>query len=434
MTNTQTGRHPTSSNATETIQHGESVGGDRSNPISARLNRFMHPSSGRTYLRVLAVPFLLCILCTACNAQDDENGIGNSDTDTALEAIVESGTDRRNIPVACQTAEDCDDRDPCTIQVCARGQCAFRHEFSPMYIEPFQVTAPVTSASIIGNRVQVAVNGSQPAVQTFNVPNMDLSQMSIRHTSNLRYGAAGLDATWGGFIAVQGAGGMEVFSSDNLDAAAQITNVDSGVLEQLDIISGVSISNSNVWIAGYEEGVTLLAGDINGLTRVGTVDTVGRAVAIAARGENALVADSLGGAVGVYMAEGVPTAGAIVETSGRVVDVDANGSSGIIAEYGAGFSLVDLSRINDPKRLSRVETDSAVVAVRMIGRQTALVFTEAGEMMRVGFLDYTSPRLMESVQLPGIPIPHGVDFYNAMGVITYTNGTMSLVHNGCNYE
>ena len=390
-----------------------------------------HPAVAR-----LSVVFclLLMVWCAACNNDDADDNGENADTDTVLDGILDAAEDNRWIPSECAQNEDCDDGDPCTLQVCARGQCTYRHDFIPMYSQNMAISGKVTDSAIIGNRLYVATKGAEPAVHVYNVPSLDMAEISLRESARVTRRVEGLDATWGGFVTAQGEGGIESFNTDNLGSPVYAAPPDEGVLEQLDIVMDVTISNSNVWVAGYEEGVTLLSGDLNAPSLVGTVDTMGRAVSIAGRGNSALVADSLGGAVTVYLDENIPVSGQPIDTKGRVVDVSSNRSSGILAEYGAGFSLVDLSRNNAPRRLVRVETDSPVVAVQMIGAQTALVFKENGEVMRVGFLNYRRPTLMEVFQLRGTPNVHGVDFYNAIGVVTFSNGTVKLIHNGCTYE
>ncbi|MBN2718857.1 MAG: hypothetical protein JXX14_23630 [Deltaproteobacteria bacterium] len=382
-----------------------------------------------------SVVLLLWMLgCVACNNSEDNTG-GHTDTDTVLEGMVENVTDHRwGIPSECQVDEDCDDGDHCTIEACARGRCVFRHAFEPLYTQDLDFDDPVTDAAIIGNRLLVATNGQPPEVHIYNVPSMNLAEITYRESTATRYGVLAMDATWSGFATVYGEGGMEIFSNDDISSPVSRWQVDTGLLEQLDSVVGAAVSNSQIWLAGYEEGVTLLMVDGENISRRGTVDTVGRAVAVASRGNTAFVADSLGGAVSIYLENDVPVVGQPIETVGRVVDVDANRSSGIMAEYGAGFSLVDLSQNSAPHRLTRVETASPVVAARMIGSQTALVFTKAGELMRVGFLNFRSPRLMERIQLPGKPRVSGVDFYDAMGVIVFEDGSLTLVHNGCSYE
>ena len=402
---------------------------------------------------------VLSLLTVACNTGEEDGGI--RDTDTVLDAIVEFvDTDRRNIPLECTSATECDDRDECTTGECVAGECVYTPEFKPMEIVPVPLTKPALDAAIIGNRLYVAVGGPQPAVQIFNVAerevvtdtdssatgpaNADTAsdtdevetfvEVTFRESVPLAAPPVGIDATWGAFAAVEGEAGMEVFATDSLPNPVATSAVDEGVLIQLDTVVDIAVSNSSVWIAGYNEGISLLTGDANALSYVGTVDTVGRVVAMAPRGNSALVADSLIGVVPIVLQDDAPVAGEAVATLGRVVDVDVNQRSAVSAEYGAGFSLIDISRMTEPERVLRVPTDSPVVAVRMLGSQSALIFTEAGEVMRVHFIDFLTPRMVEKIQLGVAPMARGVDFYRGIGAITRTDGTVTLLRNGCHYE
>ncbi len=399
---------------------------------------------------------VLSLLTVACNTGEADGSM--QDTDTVLDAIVAFDTDRRNIPLECTSATECDDRDGCTTGECVVGECVYTPVFNPMEIVPVPLTKPALDAAIIGNRLYVAVGGPQPAVQIFNVAEREVAtdtsaagpanidtasdtevvetyvEVTLRESVPLAAQPVGIDATWGAFAAVEGEAGMEVFATDSLPNPVATSAVDEGVLIQLDTVVDIAVSNSSVWIAGYNEGISLLTGDANALSYVGTVDTVGRVVAIAPRGNSALVADSLIGVVPIVLQDNAPVAGEAVATPGRVVDVDVNQRSAVSAEYGAGFSLIDISRMTEPQRVLRVPTDSPVVAVRMLGSQSALIFTEAGEVMRVHFIDFLTPRMVEKIQLGITPVVRGVDFYRGIGAVTGTNGTVALLRNGCHYE
>ncbi|MBN2529318.1 MAG: hypothetical protein JXR76_23220 [Deltaproteobacteria bacterium] len=382
--------------------------------------------------RITAFVAVVLLFCWGCNSDDKTDTGGGLDTETALEGVEINGTDNRRITSECTADEECDDGDPCTLGYCVLGECAYRHDFIPVYSKQLDVSGEVSRASIIGERVYATLRGDTPSIQIYNVPS--IAEATLRDSAILTGQANALAVTWNAYAIGFSVGGIQLFSTDNLSTPAYAEFPDIGVLEQIDIVTGVAISNNNLWVAGYEEGVTLITGDIGSPNRVGTVDTIGRAVAIDARGGSALVADSLGGVVSITQQDNVPVAGTPVTTIGRVVDVDSNHRSAIVAEYGAGFSLLDVSNMSAPRRLVRVETKRAVVAVKMIGAQTALVLFIDGTLWRVGFLNYKIPRLMEVVKLGGKPIENGLDFYNAQGVVTMADGRVILLHNGCTYE
>ncbi len=315
---------------------------------------------------------------------DEEQTVFSDGGIDGLELI--DASDNRNIPVNCYYPADCDDGDPCTVDICNAGFCEFSTKTIALDPHPLSLAGAAVGIALAPNAVYVAEG--EGGVEAFDIS----APATPRFLGNIATAgdAIAVDADIRGLVVAEGAAGFETFASGTLNRQTEVVPGDArlgGLEEVIEIGLGPVYSIAS----GYADGISALNLTSLGNASSGTyLDTTGRAVAAASASDSCgLVADSLGGAVAVnYRTEEGIVLGGRVITSGRVVDVAVAGDTALVAEYGAGFSIVDLSDPSSPTRLALVPCPSPVVSVALLGMQTGVVAEESG---RVALYDLRNP-------------------------------------------
>jgi hypothetical protein len=227
-----------------------------------------------------------------------------------------------------------------------------------------------------------------------------------------------------------GVDGIETFSPDLrrlIDVAPG-----SGCIRNLEEVWAVGLGPVNSIAAGYADGITLVDfSDFSDPTYVTEIDTSGRAIGAVSVGRSfALIADSLNGAVVVdFETEEGPALGGKVPTDGRVVDVVVEGDTALMAEYGAGFGVVDLSDTDFPKRLALFPASSPVVSVGLLGPQTGVVAWKNGVVAVFDLIDPLRPRPIATWE--SASEPEELDVLDGLIAVAAGSGGVTLLQTGC---
>jgi hypothetical protein len=245
---------------------------------------------------------------------------------------------------------------------------------SPVYVDTGE---PAVDVSIHGSRLLVAMGEGGVELYDISDPE-DPDQMGTASTEG---DALAVEAAAGGMLVSEGEIGVEGINLPSLERQF-LREPDTAALRGLDQIYSVDLGPRYGFVSGFSDGFLLYEfPDIFSPQLVTGFNTSGRVHRVTSDREIAVAADALGGAV-IYafdLEEGIDRVSTVL-TEGRVVDADLSGDSLLLAEYGEGFSLVDVSEITDPQRLFDLPTASPAVAARLMGPQTAIMGEESGRL------------------------------------------------------
>lgn len=324
----------------------------------------------------------------------DGSGTGGMTDGGVVVFPVPDASDGRDIPVDCQSAADCDDGDPCTADTCEDGACGFAMaeiKLDPIYVRTLRGARDI---ALVARRMYVAEGDA--GVEAFNiaVPGSPVSIGRIETEGN----ALAVDANDAGVVVSEGEDGIELFASSDMSWLARV-KAGRESLRGVDQVLDVELGKPYSIAAAYSDGVVVL--DLSNLRNpvaVAELNTNGRALSSAAgEGCCGFIADSLTGAVSVdFGAEQGPQLSGKVMSEGRVVDVALSSETGLMAEYGNGFGIVDFSDPQHPERLVRVASSSPSVSVSLLGPQTAVVALNSGTVRVYDLTDPFLPVLVSS--------------------------------------
>ncbi|MDJ0764027.1 MAG: hypothetical protein QNJ97_13680 [Myxococcota bacterium] len=343
-------------------------------------------------------------------------GDGGPDEFEVLDA-----SDNRVLPSSCTTAADCFDGDPCTLDRCNSGLCEF--DLVAVGLTPIAIptAAPARDVALAPGIAYVATGDEGVALIDLSQPTAPINTRVIAtHAS-----ALGIDADERSFVVAEGAAGMETFSVPDMTAQSRVR---PGVDQTVNIDVGPRYS----LVSGFTDGVTVMdLANLNEPTRVAVLDTPGRVVDVAGSDVAfGFFADSLGGArcVAYDTPEG-PQLGKPIPSKGRVVSVDVSGDTGIVAEYGAGFGVVDLSNPLAPTRLARMPSASPITHAALLGPQTAVIAEASGRVAVYDLRDPFRPATAATWQAAGIPL--GIDTHGGLVALALGGHGVTLLMTGC---
>ena len=343
--------------------------------------------------------------------------------------VVLDASDDRDIPSICVTNEDCDDADPCTVDTCAEdGYCRFGIKDISLVATAIPTIASALDVALAGNYLYVAQ--ADAGVEVFNEA---LSELPVKVGVAETVGdALAIDANSSGVVVAQGEMGLETFSPPPDLTQLVHDEPGHGCLHGVDEVVGIAIGPVYSLAAVYADGVSLIDfSDFSDPTELADIDTTGRTVnAASSNGTCGFLADSLGGARAVIFDTGDgPGLGGVVSSQGRVVDVAVSGDTAMMAEYGPGFGVVDLSDPVNPDRLAYIPCDSPGVAVSLLGQQTAVVAEEDG---RILVYDLRDPFVPESVSTWSAgATPLGIDTFGGLVAVALGEDGAVILQTGC---
>ncbi len=353
-----------------------------------------------TRLIVTATLFLLGGCGTSHIITDDTNPGAVYDGGVA----ILDASDNRNIPAVCYSDPECDDLDPCTVDTCVRGKCDFSLKDIALTSVQINASAPVVDVALASGYVYLATGDA--GVEVFD----------IRYPENPSWieniptegPAIAVDADERGIVVAEGSAGLESFSAPDF---RQVRRLETGatdgesMLNDIEEVISTGLGPQYTIVGGYSNGVSVLSlANLGTPSLAGHIETSGRVVGAASQNDtHGLIADSLGGAIViVFQTEEGPVIGGRVPSDGRVVDVSISGDTALLAEYGAGFSVVDISDPYHPRRLSIVvpspANPSPLVSVSLLGPQTGVVAEQNGKISVYDFRDPFRPRKISTWQ------------------------------------
>ena len=290
---------------------------------------------------------------------------------------VYDGPDTRRLPYTCEAPEDCNDDDICTEDDCNDGTCTYTAksiDFSPVVIE---TAAPALDIAMYGGRLFVAEG--EDGVEVFNI--WDLEEPELDATIETEKPALAVTVISGNLIVSEGSNGIESFSVPDYELQQHVA-ADSSYLNGADDIYSIDLGSHYLLVSGFTDGLLLLdRSDLSAPSPVALLQTQGRAIKAASTWRTAIVADSLGGAAIVnFNGDDGPEVTEQMTTDGRAVDVDLRLYTGVVAEYGAGFRVLDLTDVTEPVQLVSYPATVPVTAVGLIGSQTLVVGDERGTL------------------------------------------------------
>jgi hypothetical protein len=315
--------------------------------------------------------------------------------------VYDDDPDSRELPYHCEEVAECDDADPCTEAACRKHRCDYnfkRIALKPTYIE---TETPVMDVSISIERAILAIAAGSSGVYLYDISDPTAPELSGQFES--QGDALAVETVQGGAYIAEGITGFEGFSIITLNQGPY-QEPDSGVVRGLDEIYNVDIGERYGFVSGFSDGFLILDfGELYSPSVVNGFNTAGRVHRIASDTEIAVVADALGGLL-IYSFDQPDGADKIatILTEGRLLDADLKGDTVIMAEYGEGFSLVDISTSAEPRRLVDVPTGSPVTSARLLGPQTAVIGEENG---RVSIYDVSLNVVSDSRNAEDIWIP-----------------------------
>lgn len=309
--------------------------------------------------------------------QDGKNRLREDPAEDPVDEfeVIEDVADERNLPVACNTVEDCDDKDPCTQDICALNKCVFVAEeiaFTQTWIE---TAGSALDVDLSNGRLTVAEG--EDGVEVFSIADIR-SPQKLGHLVTTG-SALSVEVTDSAIHVSEQETGHETFNKNLEQTSLRVPG--DGPYSRAETIEHIVFGSKLAIVSAHSAGVVLTKREDSSL--LGVVNTAGRAVR-AAVGDEAfgLVADSLVGAISVVFGS-LPSIGGKILTMGRTVDVAVSGDTGLMAEYGAGFGVLDLSDPSKPQRLARVPSSIPIIGVELIGPQTAVVVEETGGKVTV---------------------------------------------------
>jgi hypothetical protein len=375
---------------------------------------------------VIILAALGALACSSSLAVSDDFDI-NEFLDGGMEVLDVS--DNRDIPRACRSYEECDDGDPCTTGICVQGLCQYAMKTVTLNPIPVETKESAIDVSLSEGRMYVLEQrGTGGVLEAFDIG--VVTEPSLVASTVSQGTPLDMDANERGVVVASGVDGIETFSTE----LNRLTDVapGRGCIWSLEEVRAVGLGPVNSIAAGYAKGVSVVDfADLADPAYVAQVDTTGRAIgAVSVSRSFALIADSLNGAVVVdFEAEDRPDLGGKVPTDGRVVDVAVKDDTALMAEYGAGFGVVDLSDTGAPKRLALFPASSPVVSVGLLGRQTAVVAWKNGVVAVFDLIDPLRPRVVTTWESPFEP--EELDVRDGLIAVASGSGGVTLLQTGC---
>ncbi|MCP4197275.1 MAG: hypothetical protein GY762_09005 [Proteobacteria bacterium] len=375
---------------------------------------------------VIAATALWALACSSSLSVADDFDI-HQFLDGGMEVLDVS--DNRDIPRECHSYGECDDGDPCTIGICFYGRCRYEMKTVTLHPVPVDTKESAIDVSLSEGRMYVLEQrGTGGVLEVFDIG--VITEPSIVASSVSQGTPVDLAANERGVVVAAGIDGIETFTTD----LSRLTDVapGRGCIRNLEEVWAVGMGPVNSIAAGYANGVSIVDfADLADPAYVAQVDTTGRAIGAVSVGRSfALIADSLNGAVVVdFAAEGGPDLGGKVPTDGRVVDVAVDGDTALMAEYGAGFGVADLSDTDAPKRLALVPAPSPVVAVGLLGPQTGVVAWKNGVVAVFDLIDPLRPRVITTWE--SAFEPEELDVRDSLIAVAIGSGGVTLLQTGC---
>jgi hypothetical protein len=379
---------------------------------------------------LLLFHIVCAVFVAGCDSQSGQSDSTIQDTESSADidvVIPYDVKDKRGITVFCKSSSDCNDFDLCTGAVCIEGKCRYTQKSPVLEVREIPSVENAVDAAVASGYLYIA-NGKD-GVDVYDIHSLSLFSPSHIGKAQTKGKALFVDALKNKFIAGEGDWGIETFLNTNLKKPSAALNVGKNGLKSLDEVVNVEMTENYFCISGYEKGLALLN---NNMEKIGTVETPGRVIAAASyKKSSVFAADSLGGMVEINFKDGKPVAGGSISTNGRVVDLDVRGNTGIIAEYGAGVSLLDLSVADKPKRLVTVKRDTPAVAARLLGQQTGIVAYENGQIVIYDFINIKDPSDIISFHVNDINLTHRMDVTAGTGVVTLNSGKVAIFSTHC---
>ncbi len=321
---------------------------------------------------------------------------------------------------ACASDEECDDRDPCTTEVCEAELCVRgRVEPTLTVSRPISIEGEISDVLLRGDRLVVArgelglevwdVGGEHARLEFERNPEAD--EGPARHVLHSE-----------GRLYLLG-DGRNVVALDAESTAPISTYASAGDVHDLAFFEHfvvVATGAKGLEVVDYEDPANP--------RRRARLDTSGRATALARRGDLLLVADGLGGVVHVNMAERTAPVrvGEPLPTEGRVLDVASRGQLAVLAEGAAGFGVVDLSTFT---RTATLDLGSDALAVALPSPNTAVVAAGDAGLLFLDVLAPDSPVVWARVELDGRA--HALSRDGARYAVAVGTGHAVVVELGC---
>jgi hypothetical protein len=111
------------------------------------------------------------------------------------------------------------------------------------------------------------------------------------------------------------------------------------------------------------------------------------------------------------------------------VDVIVEDDTALVAEYGAGFGVIDLSDTAFPKRLALFPASSPVVSVGLLGPQTGVVAWKNGVVAVFDLIDPLRPRPIATWE--SASEPEELDVLDGVIAVATGSGGVTLLQTGC---
>jgi hypothetical protein len=344
--------------------------------------------------------------------------------------VVEDVVDGRWFPTTCTVNDDCIDGDPCTRDACSDdGTCIFFPVTTPPeYIMYLGSAGPAKNVVLSNNWLFIAEGAT--GVEVIDVTNPEIPQpVAFIATAAAAEFVAANDA----LVAVaEGTAGAEFFSRPGLQRLGGLTPRLAPIERLRHEVVGFSLGPRYSIAAGYADGLEVLdlaspaaPGAIGYLPSSGRVVSAGTPSA-----DWSLVADSLGGALVIdFNADGGPAVATTLLTNGRVVAVAVRTDTALVAEWGVGFSVVDMSTPLKAARMALVPSDFPVVAAGLIGPRTGAVALQNGVVARFVFLVNKPVRFMAGWQADREIVDMAID--RGLIVVALEGGVLALLRTGC---
>jgi hypothetical protein len=334
----------------------------------------------------------------------------------ANQKVYSDEADERRFPFKCAEDIECDDADPCTTDKCVKKRCRYTFKDVVLKSTIIKTAEPALDVSIHAANLFIATGSGGVALYDISTPRSPVAG----NVAETQGEAIAVEAGEGGMLVSERETGLESFTAPAL-RQSWLREPDTGFLDGIDEVYNVDIGPRYGFVSGFIDGFLVLqAASMSDVSTVTGFETAGRVERVASTERLAVIADALGGAIvyGFDQPSGIEKTAKIM-TDGRTLDVDVIGDTLLMAEYGKGFSLIDVSDMTAPKRLADIYTPSPVTAVRLLGAQTAVVGEKNGAVSVydvslnvtgekkgdddtvIPIAEPTAPRLLHSVKLKG---------------------------------
>jgi hypothetical protein len=243
--------------------------------------------------------------------------------------------------------------------------------------------------------------------------------------------ALAVDANEWGIAVALGAAGIQTFSTPDM---VRRTSVRAGenALADVEEVVGIGLGPNFSLAAANRDGFVVIdLKSLGNLVEVKTIETNGRSLTGASSLDSGgIVADSLGGGLVVaYKTEEGAVVSGRITSDGRVVDVATSGDTALIAEYGAGYGVADLSHPAEPVRLVTVRRRSPVVAVSLLGPQTGVTAEENGRLSVVDLRNPKHPGYHAETKTSAPPLD--IDTHGGMIAVALGKDGVVIYRTGC---